>query len=195
MKLFKNLHPHHFHINLLLIINIFLVILILIMIKPAFLGYKLSKQFEDINKTPSQILKSVEMLKSELLIAETNLESCKNLNQQFLMDLNKEKNISFKCKQEKDVLKYNYKQLISEYNYNLTKMKSEFEQKRRLMENELTQLKETLDSLRDNYEELAKNSANNICCKAKVDNKKIDSYIIFNNRIICSVGEKNKITC
>ena len=41
----------------------------------------------------------------------------------------------------------------------------------------------------------ALNSAKNICCKAKVDNPEIDSYIISNNKVICSIGESNKITC
>lgn len=39
------------------------------------------------------------------------------------------------------------------------------------------------------------NSAQNICCKAKVDLPEINSYDIINNKIFCTTGGKNDLSC
>lgn len=47
-KIKRHFRVHHHHISLALILIIFLVIALLIMIKPAFLGYRLTKEFKNI---------------------------------------------------------------------------------------------------------------------------------------------------
>jgi len=43
----------------------------------------------------------------------------------------------------------------------------------------------SVEQLKESYNVLAQNSANNICCKAKVDNPKINFYDVRDNRIVC----------
>ena len=188
-------HPHHRHINLLLILAIFLVLCLLLLLKPALLGYKLSKQFEEVGMSVSEFIKKMESLKSELLITETNLDSCKSLNQEYLGTLSKEKNTSFICSQEKNELLSRFYQLQSEYKFNITRIETDFEQRKDEIEVELNQEKINFNELKEMYDSLVENSANNLCCKARVDNKDIDSYILSNDRIVCTTGEKNKISC
>src|SRR3989338_11620205 len=76
----REVHPHHRHINFLLVITIFLIIIIAVLIKPALLGYRISKQIEDIWIKPAEFLRSTDTLKSKLLVAETNLETCKSFD-------------------------------------------------------------------------------------------------------------------
>src|SRR3989338_9330279 len=52
--------PHHFHISFLLIIKIILVIALVLLIKPALLGYKIDKQFEEMDMKPSEFLKTLD---------------------------------------------------------------------------------------------------------------------------------------
>jgi len=196
-KLFKNkkIQPHHHHISMLLIVVIFLIILLLIMIKPALLGYKVSSQFKEIELEVAEFMKELELTKSNLIITQTNLDSCKSLSKEYLENLAEEKNISFQCGQEKNELQSKYRQLQTEYTFNISKIKSEFEQKKNEIQINLTQYKTKYNELQSIYNEVVSNAVYNICCKAKVDNKDIDSYIISNGIIICTVGEEKKITC
>ncbi len=189
------IQPHHRHISLLLIVVIFLIILLLIMIKPALLGYKVSSQFKEIELEVAEFIKELELTKSNLIITQTNLDSCKSLNQEYLENLAEEKNIGFQCGQEKNELESEYRQLQSEYKFNISNIKSEFEQKKNEIQINLTQYQTRYNELKTIHDKIVNNAANNICCKAKVDNKDIDSYILLNSVIMCTVGEENKITC
>lgn len=191
----RQIHPHHHHINLLLIITILLLLVVITLVKPALLGYTISKEFGAINKTASEMIKSVEMLKSDLLITETNLKSCESMKNEFQDSLTKEKSASFNCLQEKDNLESDHEQMIKGYEFNLSKLASDYEQKNTMLDLERSQLTAERDKSKGDYEEIARNSANNICCKAKVDNKEIDSYAILSNKIVCSTGEENKLNC
>ncbi len=191
----KQIQPHHRHISMLLIVVIFLIIIILIMIKPTLLGYKLSTQFDEMEIEVSEFMKELELVKSNLIITETNLKTCKSLNQEYFENLAEEKNIGFQCGQEKNELESKYRQLQTEYTFNISKIKSEFEQKKNEIQINLTQYKTKYNELKTIHDEIVSNAAYNMCCKAKVDNKDIDSYIISNSIIICTVGEEKKITC
>ena len=189
------IQPHHRHISLLLIVVIFLIILLIILIKPALLGYKVSSQFEEIELEVAEFIKELELTKSNLIITQTNLDSCKSLNKEYLENLAEEKNIGFQCGQEKNELESEYRQLQSEYKFNISNIQSEFEQKKNEIQINLTQYKTRYNDLKSIHDEIIINAANNICCKAKVDNKDIDSYILLNSVIMCTIGEENKINC
>ena len=184
----REVHPHHHHINFLLVMTIFLIIIIAVLINPALLGYRISKQIEDIGIKPAEFLRSTDTLKSKLLVAETNLETCKSSNSNFLSELSAEKNASFKCSQEKSALQ-------SELTFNMSRVKSEFDQRSNEIEAELNRNSLVVNETKENYNRLLENSVNNICCKAKVDDKRIDSYIVSGNAIVCTSGEENKISC
>jgi len=189
------MHPHHHHINFLLIIVILLIVVIIILVKPALLGYKISKQFEEIGMPVSEFLKSLDLVKSKLLVAETNLESCKSLNKDLLADTSREKNLSMRCFQDKEIAEARYKSLIAEYVFNISRIKPEFEEQKKELEAELSRKKIEFEEVQKNYNALIANAANNICCKARVDNKAIDSYLVSGNMIVCASGEKSRISC
>jgi len=191
----KDYHPHHHHINMLLVITVLLIIILAILIKPALIGYKMSKQFEEINMSVSEFMKELDIVKSNLLISETNLKSCKSLNNQYLEDVAAEKNQTFICYQEKSELQSEYNQLSAEFSFNITRINSEFEQKKNEIQINLTQSEMKFNELKTITDAVIINAANNICCKSKVDNKNIDSYLISNGVIICTSGEKDKIIC
>lgn len=191
----KKIQPHHFHINFLLIIVILLIVIIIILINPALLGYKISKQFEEIGMSTSDFLKTLDSTKSQLLITETNLESCKSLNKDLLEDFSNEKDTSFKCIQEKSLLEFDYKNMIREYDFNLSILKSNFDADKKTIDIQLSQEKTKVKDLQSGYDILVINTANNLCCKARVDNKDIDSYVVSSNIVVCTSGEINKISC
>lgn len=188
-------HPHHRHINLLLVITILLLVVLFFMIKPALNGYSISRQLKEIGLTPSEFMKSIDTVKSKLLIAETNLETCKSVNNDLMLGTASEKNSTFKCLQDKSLLDLKFSLLKSDYDFNLSRIKAEYEQRKTEVDTKLSQNNLLVNKTLEDYSSLAQNSADNICCKTRVDDKRIDSYVISNNVIVCASGEKNKITC
>lgn len=180
----SGLTVRHHHIGLAFILVILLVIVISLLVKPAFIGYKLSKQFEELGTNAEAILKEVEFLKSQLLITKTNLDTCQGLNARYLADLNVEKNATFACLEETRRFGTSTEQLRLEYQFNISQLRSEKED-----------LEIQLTTSQNKYELIIQNAADNICCKNRVDNPEIDSFLVSNDRIICAVGEETKISC
>ena len=174
---------------------ILLVIIVLVITKPAITGYVVADQFEETNMNVSEFLEEQELTKSELVITQTNLDTCKELNQDYLDDISEERSTSFQCDQEKNELQSKYNNLKSEYELEKQKIESDFKQKEIEIEIENQQLETKYNDVKTLHDSLVTNIANNICCKAKVDNKNIDSYLISNSMIVCATGAENKITC
>lgn len=194
-EMIKRMQPHHHHINLLLVITILLIIVVIVLARPALLGYKISKQFEEIGMSAADFLKELDSVKSERLITETNLKSCESLNEDMLSDLSEERNAGFMCIQDKNKMETEYENRIKELEFDLDRIKPDFESQKKELQSELEREKIKVQEFQDRYNSLSENSANNICCKAKVDDKEIDSYIVSNNRIVCTTGEEDRIDC
>jgi|TARA_Y100000310_G_C20591034_1_gene767995 hypothetical protein len=128
-------------------------------------------------------------------VLETKLNSCSNLNDGYLKDITDEKNTTFSCLEEKRRVQSMFEQLKNEYQFNLTSVISEHEDEKSEAELELNQLRIEFEEIKTRYESLVQNTADNICCKARIDNPKIDSFIVSNDRVVCSIGEERKIAC
>ncbi|MEK6917118.1 MAG: hypothetical protein AABW92_05235 [Nanoarchaeota archaeon] len=83
----------------------------------------------------------------------------------------------------------------TQYERNLTQLAKEYEEKKTNAELELNQLKIQVTQTEERFNNVIAYAADNICCKNRIDNPNIDSYIIANNRIVCSAGENKKISC
>ena len=192
---YKDVQPHHHHIILLIIAKILLVIAILIIIKPAFTGFVISKQFEGLNISPSEAIEKQEKLNFQIGGLESRLESCNEDKKRVKGESWAEANSTIKCLKEKSQLEVEMerakKDFEAELNSNLKKLEAD---KQEIME-EAGRNKARSEEVGKKFNELAVNSANNICCKLKVDDKAIDSYKITDNRIICGKEEANTISC
>ena len=191
----KTWEPHHYHINFLLILCIILVIFIFILLKYAFVGYKFSQQFKELGLSSADYLKQLDETKNKLTIEHTNLAACEGSKKSVLNDLSAEKNNIVVCRDNIQSLNTKIDGLRNEYNYNLTKIKDSFELEKDKLLNNNTEQKLKASMLEKNFDSLAANVANSVCCKQKVDDKKIDSYVILNNAVICTSGEEKKIGC
>ena len=60
---------------------------------------------------------------------------------------------------------------------------------------EVERLKIELVQVKADSLAFVKNMANNLCCKAKVDNPGIKFYIVSNNKIVCTVDSGEPIIC
>jgi len=186
---------HHHHISLAIILLIVLVLIMIIIIRPAFIGYRLSKDFERIGLDVENIMSELDTLKSDVLFAETQLESCRIVNNETVAELRNEKNRTFLCQSANLKLLSDIEQLQSEYSRNMTEVERRYQENRSQAEVELNQLKADYQELVGRHETIVQTSANNICCKNKIDDQNIDSYVVSNDRIVCTVGEPNRINC
>jgi len=152
------------------LIVVILLALFNMLFAPAITGYApYGKDYKD-NKRIDYLEEKVFVLAdnfSSLLMENKNLMSVEEENLEKIKDLelsffSLEKNFSsFALHQRKEVAS------LRDSFGNFTKNQGSVEQ------------------LKESYNALAQNSANNICCKAKVDNPKINFYDVRDDRIVC----------
>jgi len=178
-----------------IVVIISLILWISLLVKPATVGSAVLSDFEDTGNNALEILSQLEFINSELSISNKNLESCQLLNDKYLNELTSEKNKTFVCLEENRKLQTDFDRLSQEYEFNISQIISENEGKMSNAELELAKLKIDFKNLQSRYNNTLQNSANNICCKQRVDNSDIDSYRLSNDKIVCGVGEANQIQC
>lgn len=83
-------------------------------------------------------------------------------------------------------------ELIDEKDKEIIALKNEKDKEISALENEKDN---EINDLELQYSLLAENLANNLCCKAKVDNPNIDYYTIENNKILCLEDGTLTISC
>jgi len=114
-----------------------------------------------------------EKLESELLILSTNISSYNSFNNRLLERIE----ISSKEKLELESLSKQDKEKIQVLETNL----------------DTSQIK--YQNLEEKYLALSRNTANNLCCKMRIDNPDINFYEIQNNKIICLEGGTKSLSC
>ena len=160
------------------------VVLIIFLIRPTITGYNVYQQLKSMNYTVEDYGKNIEGLKSDLLVSSTNLSSCSAFNNELLTELEKYSDKFSECKNELGSMETNFDFSKSEYEKTIKSLESDLEGK-----------EGDVDELNLKYDLLAKNAANNICCKAKVDNPDIKYYKVENDRIVCLEEGELSISC
>ena len=191
----KEKHKEHKHIYFFTAIIIVLALILALLVRPALLASKFSKQFDELGMSPSDYLTTLESVKSKLAIAENNLASCQNLKEELVYGIAAEKNSTMRCMQDKALTETRIAQLKNEYELNLTAVQDSLTANIKAAQSELDTQNLKYVELNQTYYAIIQNSANNICCKAKVDNPLVDSYVVLDNKITCTSGRENKIAC
>ncbi|MBL7051860.1 MAG: hypothetical protein ISS01_02120, partial [Nanoarchaeota archaeon] len=132
----------------------------------------------------------VEVLEEELSILNTNMSTVAGINGELigLVESSTEEYIA--CEQEKSSLQSNYDNVYSNYQSCLDN-----EASLSSVSDEVESLEEDLDELQEDFDSLAQSSANNICCKKKVDDSGIKYYNVAGNEIVCSSSSGESLSC
>lgn len=195
LERYKDAQPHHHHISLLIVGKIFLVIALIILIKPAFTGFTISNQFKKLNITPADAIEKQEKSNLEINALQGKLESCNEDEKKLKEQIASETNEKVSCLKEKVGLEVELDSSKNDFELQLNTNMKKVEAEKLELVKQINKEKEKSDELEKSFNELAQNSANNICCKAKVDNKAIDSYKIDENKVVCGKGEANPLSC
>lgn len=173
----KEFKVHKHHISIVLLVITALILILLLTIKPAYEGYQLKKEFSELGKDAKEILASVENLKSDSIIKQTNLDNQKTLTNDCMDKLKEEQDKRLQADQLSQNLNHEINELKSSIDSNYSRLQIEY------------------NKLKSNYYSTTKYAANNICCKNKVDNTAINSYTISDNKVVCTVDAESKIEC
>jgi len=162
----------------LALIIVIVIILLIFIIRPGIIGYTIYQQVKESNYSVEDYGEDIQDLKTKLLVSDTNLSSCSAFNKELLTELEKYSDKFSECNSELNALKINLSLLKNEE-----------------LDRLINEKQEEIDDLKTQYDALAENLANNLCCKAKVDNHGISSYKIENNMIICLEQGSLDISC
>lgn len=179
-------------IFLLLILSIFVIAFVG---DEIITGYTIGRNLEHAGQNPEAILEEINSMESEIDATETNLKSCQLLNENYLEKMLEYKNQHFVCQEEKKELLWNISWMEEEYEMNLEEVQEECDEKKSQAEINLAELQIEYEELQEETSRIIENAANNKCCKEKVDNPKIDSYTLTNDKIVCTTNGKNDINC
>lgn len=195
LEKYKDVQPHHHHISLLLIGKILLVIALIVLIKPALTGFTISRQFEKLNISPDGAVAKQEASNLQILALESKLDGCNENKEELKAQITLGNKENTECLKGKSGLEIELDRAKKDFESELAaNLKSIDEEKAEITE-QITEEKAKSEELENDFNELALNSANNICCKIRVDDKAIDSYKIVDNKVVCGKGEANAISC
>ena len=175
-------------LTIALISLILVIILAFVFIRPIMVGYSTYQTLASSNLTSSDYLAELNQIQEELDNAEKqNLES------------SEEKNIYSQEIKKLQILVMGLNETLSHSNTNhesnLQSIQQDFDIQLGIANAKLDRCETKLKGLDNDYEDLVENTAENICCKMKVDNSRIDSYDVKSDKIVCSEDGKYDLDC
>ena len=195
LEKYKDAQPHHHHISLMIVVKVLLVIALIILIKPAFTGFTISKQFEKLNISPDDAIAKQEASNLQILALESKLDGCNENKEEFKAQITSETEKKAECLKGKSGLEIEIDRAEKDFESELAANLKSIEAEKADIAEQIREANAKSEELENDFEEFAVNSANNICCKIRVDDKAIDSYIVADNKIVCGKGEANAISC
>lgn len=171
-------------IGLLVGVIIVLIGIIVFLIRPTIIGYTTYKQLIESEYSLEDYGKNINELEKDLIGYQANLSACNLFSDKISGEFVRSAEQFSECTDELNDLKVN--SAVSD-----EKCKNEIEDLR----DELSNKNNETEVMKSGYSELAKNLANNLCCKKKVDNQNINYYIIENNMIICTEEGELEVSC
>lgn len=138
---------------------------------------------------------SDEDLKSRLLIYEVNLSSCAAFSSGLLAEIGRYSDKYSACQVDVSSLKINLSVSAERHEQALRDAQERIAEKDKELKNARDEIESEKIALTQQYRLLAQNSANNICCKSKVDMPRIRFYKIEGNKITCIEEGTMAISC
>ncbi|MBT3262140.1 hypothetical protein HN592_05570 [Candidatus Woesearchaeota archaeon] len=149
------------------------ILLFLFIIKPAATGFVIYNNIKNTDTTLEDYNYNLDQLNKQLDHTQKTAVETSDTNEHLSTEISK--------------IKQNLKNSTSR----LASLQKELE----ILKEMKKELELTLREHDSSTEAIIVNSAHNICCKSKVDLPEINSYDIINNKIFCTTGGKNDLSC
>src|SRR3989338_5425665 len=184
--------------NKILVVTLAIVsamLLIAVVIRPIIVGFTTYQKVKSYNYSLEDYGKDVQELKNKLLVSSTNLSACTDLNNKFSEQLDRYLGRYSECAGQLKALETNFSLTQEVYETLLASLRKDIKEKNKEISKIQSDKDSEISSLKLQYDTLAQNAANNICCKAKVDNPRIRYYQVESNRIMCLEEGTKAISC
>lgn len=171
--------------TIIVLIIIIILLMVFFIIKPAIIGYSIYDKVQKSNYSLDTFSSTISSLKTKLKLAQNNITAVKQFTSQ-LISINS--NCSEKyaaCVNSNIKNEYICNSTINGYKSIINKLKSKLNITIAEIDNYKSNYSQSIADEKTHYSQLARNSADNICCKEKVDNPNINYYIVQNDRIVC----------
>jgi len=172
-----------------------LLLMVILLARPAVRGYQITKEFDPTEISLTDLIKELKSAESQIYLINSSLIASGALLQECNVKLATQANSALVSKNLATDRESQLKLLKQSQDFNRSSFEKQCQDTQKTWQRLLDQTKTQLSELEQKYDEIIKNSANNICCKEKVDDKYIDSYIVFNSHIVCTHGSDKKIQC
>ncbi|MBI2650919.1 hypothetical protein HYX01_00415 [Candidatus Woesearchaeota archaeon] len=179
-----------------MLLSIFAVFFIMFIIRPSIIGYIAYQQVKNTNYSLQDYGYNIQELKSKLAVSNVNLSACSDFNNKLLVNLESCSNKLSDYKSSLMALQINFTLSKNIYEDMIKSLKAEIEKRNKESNEQIKELKEKLskidaekekevNDMKNIYDNIALNTANNLCCKARIDNPQIKYYKVENNKVIC----------
>ena len=177
-------NPRYRKISVVAGITFLSIIVLVFLIRPAVTGYSVYNKIKGSNLDVENFETQFENMQRDLVITTTNLSSCQSFYTETLNELDSYLTKTIECESK-----------LATSEANLNTQNSQYAQENEKLKVDLSEKESDLNELQSDYDALTQNSANNICCKQRIDDSNINSYTIENNKIVCTTGGEKSISC
>ena len=165
------------------------ILLLFLAIRPAIVGYTVYREMEEANSTLDDYSIQVDTLSTDLSTLQNQCEGSAEKLAAAELELKK-------AQMEVKMLDISLEAFSKERDGLMASQQTEFDQEIGIMNTKLDRCENDVKSWKNDYEDLMENSAENICCKRKLDNPDIGYYSVRSDRIICLEDDGNeKLKC
>jgi len=177
------------------LLSVFVIIALFFFMKPLITSYSTAAAEQEYSEKISE-------LNQDLVAAQTGLEENQKFKDELFFQnqgLNKD---LLACREELITANNDINNLnedLSSLKKDLANVETEeiqkIEEEKTALQDKIDELGTEKDDLQADYDSLAQNLANSICCKQKVDKWEINYYSIVNHNIVCLEDGDQEISC
>ncbi len=190
-----------------------LILVALFVVRPALLGYGVYQEAQSSNLSVQDYTQNMQQLNHDLDVAKANLSSYSTFTGALLTQVDQKNTDLTECKVQLERIKIDVEQAqkqVADKEKEVTdfqgKMQqtidqqvsdktSTLEQEKTTCQDGLTKKETEVSGVQAKYDQLVKNTAKSICCKAKVDNPQINFYDVVDNKVTCLEQGTNQLNC
>ena len=192
---------------------VILIVLVIFVVRPAVLGYGVYQQAQASNLDVQDYAQSMQQLSQDLEVVKANLSTYSTFTGALLAQVDQKSNELTDCKVQLERVQSDVQEAqkqTADKDAEIAKVKSEsqtavdqqvtektaaLEQQKTDCQSSLTTKETEVGAVQAKYDQLLKNAAKSICCKAKVDNPQINFYDVVDGKISCLEQGTNQLSC
>src|SRR3989338_7694736 len=153
LERYKDAQPHHHHISLMIVVKILLVIALIILIKPAFTGFTISRQFEKLNISPDDAIAKQEASNLQILALESKFEGCDENKEELKEQITSETGGKTECMKEKSRLEIELDRAKKDFESELAANLKSIDAEKAEIAEQITQEKAKSEELANDFNE------------------------------------------